>query len=156
MNDSPMDRAHAIPVIELWGNLLVPLQGDVSDSQAEHLRTDLLQRIRKTEATGLAIDVSGVSVIDSHLCSVLAGLVAASSLMGVTSVLCGLTPETVMTLQAMGIGLDDVDTVLSLEAGLERLGVTPHFIDDDDDDDDAAGVESPGRLQHRNQNERDR
>lgn len=113
----------AIPIISLWGNLVVPLQGDVSDSQAARLADELLHRIRHTGATGLAIDVSGVSVIDSHLCALLADLVAAAGLMGVDSVLCGLTPEIVMTLQAMGIELDNVETVLSLEAALEHLGV---------------------------------
>jgi rsbT antagonist protein RsbS len=115
---------YAIPIIQLWGNLLVPLQGDISDSQAERLQGELLVRIRQTGASGLAIDVSGVSVIDSHLCALLANLVSAARLMGVTSVLCGLTPEIVMTLQAMGIELEHVETALSLELALERLGVS--------------------------------
>jgi rsbT antagonist protein RsbS len=120
-----------IPIIQLWGNLVVPLQGDISDSQAEWLRTELLQRIRTTDVTGLAVDLSGVSVIDSHLCGLLANLAAAAELMGVTAVLCGLSPEVVMTLQAMAIDLEDLEPTLSLEEALERLGVRPERSSED-------------------------
>lgn len=120
------DFTHSIPVIRLWGNLLVSLQGDITDAQAEQLRARVLQRIRTSEAEGLIIDVSGVSVIDSHLCSVLASITEAAGLMGVHSMLSGLNAEIVMTLQAMGIALDGMETYLSLEDALESLGVGPH------------------------------
>jgi rsbT antagonist protein RsbS len=119
------EDTHTIPVIHLWDNLLVSLQGDISDAQAEHLRNELLKRICAIEADGLVIDVSGVSVIDSHLCSVLAGITEAAGLMGVHSMLCGLSPEVVMTLQAMGIELDGIETHPSLEDALGALGIGP-------------------------------
>ncbi len=126
MKNRSIDTTNAVPIIQLWGNLLVPLQSDISDSQAEWLRRELLDRIRWTEVSGLVIDVSGVSMIDSHLCGLLAALASGAELMGVTSVLSGLSPEIVMTLQAMAIDLDDMEPVLSLEEALERLGVHPY------------------------------
>jgi rsbT antagonist protein RsbS len=123
MKHSKFATTDAIPIIQLWGNLLVPLQGDVTDSQAERLRGELLRRIRESDVSGLVIDASGVSVIDSHLCGLLARLAAAAELMGVRSVLCGLSPDVVMTLQAMAIDLGEVETALSLETALDRLGV---------------------------------
>jgi rsbT antagonist protein RsbS len=116
---------HTIPVIQLWNNLLVPLQGDISDAQAEQLRTELLQKSCAIEADGLIIDVSGVSVVDSHFCAVLASITEAARLMGVHSMLCGLSPEVVMTLQAMGIELGGIETWPSLEEALEVLGIGP-------------------------------
>lgn len=116
-------EGHAIPVIELWGRLVVALQGDVTDSQMERLRDHVLRRIRDRGARGLVIDASGMWLVDSHLCSVLGRLVVAARLMGTQAVLCGLSPEVVITLEEMGIHLDGIDTALSLEAALERLGV---------------------------------
>jgi rsbT antagonist protein RsbS len=116
---------NSIPVIELWGRLVVPLQGDLTDSQLEHLRDRVLQRIRERGATGLAVDASGLAIVDSHLCAVLGRLGESARLMGTRTVLSGLSPAVVMTLTEMGIGLNGVDTALSLEAALEQLGVLP-------------------------------
>lgn len=114
----------ATPIIQLWGHLLVPLQGDLSDAQAARLRDELLRRIQRTDAATLVLDVSGLEVLDSHLCSLLASIAAAARLMGLASIICGLSAEIVMTLQEMGIELSDVDTALTLEVALESLGVT--------------------------------
>ncbi len=125
-------QAHVIPVIELWGRLVVSLQGDVTDSQMERLRSSVLDRIRDRGARGLVIDASGMWLVDSHLCSMLGRLVLAARLMGTQAVLCGLTPEVVITLEEMGIHLEGIDTALSLEAALERLGVRPEAEVEDD------------------------
>src|SRR4051812_43522024 len=116
---------NSIPVIELWGRLVVALQGDVTDSQLEHLREVVLSRIRLCGATGLAVDASGLSIVDSHLCAVLGRMAQSARLMGTRTVLSGLSPAVVVTLTEMGIGLDGVDTALSLETALEQLGVRP-------------------------------
>ncbi len=112
-----------IPVLSLWGRLVVPLQGDIGDAQVEQLRDTVLARLRDTDATGLAIDVSGVWVLDSHICSVVSGIASSARLMGAEAVLCGLSPESVLTLQAMDIRLDTVRTAVDLEEALELLGV---------------------------------
>lgn len=121
---------HDIPLIELWGRLIVPLQGDVTDSQMERLRQRTLDRIRAHGARGLVIDASGLWLLDSHLCSVLGRLVASARLMGTRAVLAGLSPHVVITLEEMGISLEGAATAINLEAALEWLGVTP---DDDAD-----------------------
>jgi rsbT antagonist protein RsbS len=116
---------NSIPVIELWGRLVVALQGDVTDSQLERLRDLVLDRIRERGATGLAVDASGLSIVDSHLCAVLGRLGQSARLMGTRTVLSGLSPAVVVTLTEMGIGLEGVETALSLESALEQLGVRP-------------------------------
>ena len=112
-----------IPVLKIWDQLLVALQGDVSDRQADDLSHSVLSRIRDVDVTGLIIDVTGVLTLDSHLCAVLARLAASARLMGVRSVLCGLTPEVVMTLQAMDIELAEIETVGTIEEALEGAGI---------------------------------
>lgn len=116
---------NSIPVLDLWGRLVVALQGDITDSQMDRLRDVVLGRIRQHGATGLAIDASGVAIVDSHLCAVLGRLSQSASLMGTRTVLSGLSPAVVMTLTEMDIGLGGVETALSLEAAMEQLGVRP-------------------------------
>ncbi len=112
-----------IPVIELWGNLLVPLQGDVSDTQMQEVVETVLHRIAKDGAEGLVIDTSGIWIVDSHLCAGLGKLATAASIMGVPSVLCGLSADVVVTLESMGFELTEIQTATSLEHALEKLGV---------------------------------
>jgi rsbT antagonist protein RsbS len=122
MNDS---APGSIPIIDLWGHLVVPLVGDVSDSQMQRLVDGVLQRVRGRGTRGLVLDCSGLWMMDSHLCAALGKLAAAARLMGVPSVLCGLGPDIVMTLQTMGFDLVGLKAALSLEAALEKLGVVP-------------------------------
>jgi rsbT antagonist protein RsbS len=117
------DDRTTIPVLKIWDQLLVALQGDVSDRQADDLSHSVLSRIRDVDVSGLIIDVTGVLTLDSHLCAVLARLAASARLMGVRSVLCGLTPEVVMTLQAMDIELTEIETVGTIEEALEGAGI---------------------------------
>lgn len=118
-----MSDRSSIPVLKIWDQLLVALQGDVSDRQADELSLSVLARIRDVDVSGLILDVTGVFTLDSHLCAVLARLAASARLMGVRSVMCGLTPEVVMTLQAMDIELDEIDTMGTIEEALEAAGI---------------------------------
>lgn len=114
---------HAIPVIELWGVLLVPLQGDLTDEQMERVTEQVLDRLRKRAVHGLVLDASGVWLVDSHLCSSFVRLATSARLMGVPSVLCGLGPDVVLTLLEMGFEMAGVRTTLGLEEALEALGL---------------------------------
>lgn len=123
-NTQPAPRCgDLIPVIELWGHLLVPLQGDIGDRQMQDMIDDVLRRISVRGADGLLIDASGIWIVDSHLCAGLGRLATAASIMGVPSVLCGLSAEVVMTLQTMGFELEGVKTATTLERALEALGI---------------------------------
>jgi rsbT antagonist protein RsbS len=112
-----------VPIIKLWGQLLVSLQGEILDSTASVLFIDVLEEIHKHHAQGLVLDVSGVPLIDSHLCSIIGNLGAAAKLMGTSTVLCGLSPQISLTLQSMGIELHQVKTTQNLEEALAFLGI---------------------------------
>ncbi len=112
-----------IPIIKIWHLLLVPLQGQIDDELAEQLRQDVLNRIQETDVTGLIMDVTGLWIMDSHLCSVLSQIASAARLMGSQTVICGMAPEIALTLQTMGLELPNIGTELSLEQALSRLGI---------------------------------
>ncbi len=141
-----MRAEKSIPTIHLWHLLLVPLQGDLSDAQAERLAVDVLARIRDSDARGLVIDVTGLWIMDSHLCSLISQLAAAAALMGANTVMCGLSPEIATTLQTMGLSLPGVRTERSLEDALARLGIGPMDIGEGGEtarDDDGDGEYKP-------------
>jgi rsbT antagonist protein RsbS len=114
-----------VPIIKIWDILLVPLQGEITDDMAAQVRAEVLERIHSDGATGLVIDVTALWVMDSHLCSVISRLAAASALMGARTFLCGMNPEIALTIHAMGLDLEAVQATLSLEEALEILGVRP-------------------------------
>lgn len=117
------DEFNRVPIIRLWDQILVPLQGEITDALAERLREDVLETIHASGADGLVIDVTGIWTIDSHLCHVISRLAAAARLMGTRSVICGMSADIAMTLQTMGVDLSDVTTSLTVEAAFASLGV---------------------------------
>ena len=128
------DEFNGIPIIKFWEFLLVPLQGDMTDDMAGQLVSSVLERIHTEGSSGLVIDITGLWLVDSHLCSVLSQLAAAAKLMGARTIISGMKPEIAMALETMGITLQNVTTTLDLETALDLLGVrrTTHREEDDD------------------------
>ena len=62
-------------------------------------------------------------MVDSHLVHVLSSLAQAALIMGTPAVVCGMSPEVAMTLQVMGAEPKFMQTALTLEDALNRLGV---------------------------------
>jgi rsbT co-antagonist protein RsbR len=112
-----------IPIIKLWTLLLVPLQGELTDELANQLTTEVLSRIHEDGCSGLVIDITGLWLVDSHLCAVLSELSTAASLMGARTLLSGMKPDIALTLETMGVELRGVRTTLNLEDALSALGV---------------------------------
>jgi rsbT antagonist protein RsbS len=142
-----------IPIIKLWSLLLVPLQGELTDNLANQLTTEVLARIHEQGCSGLIIDITGLWLVDSHLCAVLSELSSAASLMGARTLLSGMKPDIALTLETMGVELKGVRTTLNLEDALSALGVRGPSADDDwrgDSDtlnDDATGDAAADRLE---------
>lgn len=139
-----MDESTSIdrlPVINLWNHLLVPLQGEISDAVAERLVDQVLDTIRDTGAEGLIIDLTGIWMVDSHLCAVLSRLAASARLMGAHSIMCGMNAQVAITLQTMGIDMGVVRTALTLEAAFKSLGIGRL--------DEKAGARGVGGDKHR-------
>ncbi len=118
-----MTDPERLPVISLWSHVLVPLQGEISDALAERLVDQVLETIRDSAAEGLIIDLTGVWMVDSHLCAVLSRLAASARLMGAHSIMCGMNAQVALTLQTMGIELTSVRTALTLEEAFKSLGI---------------------------------
>jgi rsbT antagonist protein RsbS len=110
-----------IPIIALYANLIVPLQGAIADDVMVQLSEDVTRRIEDGRIRGLVIDVSGVETLDSYLTKNLRDLALTARLMGVSAVVSGLRPAVAITLIEMGLEIPGVRTTLNLERALEAL-----------------------------------
>ena len=135
MTDLELGR---IPIIRMWDQIFVPLQGNVTDVLAERLQIEVLESIATSKVPGLVIDLTGMWLIDSHLCAILSNIAVSARLMGTQTILSGMSPEIAVTLETMGIELDAIETALSVEEAFELLGLSMRKsrVRDDDDDDD--------------------
>ena len=122
-----------LPIIKLWDRIVVPIQGEITDELAGQLSQEILREIHQSGAHGLVLDLTGVWIMDSHLCSVLSNLASAARLMGTPTIISGLSPEIAMTLQTMGVELVSVQTALTLEQALAMLGLDVQRAEDADD-----------------------
>jgi rsbT antagonist protein RsbS len=118
-----MQSYERIPVIRLWHVILVPLQGEVSDTLAERLTEEVLRQVHSEEVSGLVIDITGLWMVDSHLCAVLSQIAQAAALMGAKTFLSGMKPEVALTLETMDVELRGVGATQSLNEALEALGI---------------------------------
>ncbi|BAC12581.1 MULTISPECIES: STAS domain-containing protein [Oceanobacillus] len=110
-----------IPILKLHNYLLISIQTEIDDQTAIQFQEDLLDKIHKTGASGVVIDLTSVDIIDSFIAKVLGDVVSMSDLMGAKVVLTGIQPAVAMTLIDLGIHMQNVPTALDLEQGLVKL-----------------------------------
>jgi rsbT antagonist protein RsbS len=130
-------NAYRVPIIPLFGNLIVVVQGELTDAQTEMLREDIGLAVQSRGARGLVIDLSGVEVLDSYLTRAVHDCAVAARLMGVPTALSGLRPAVAMTLVEMGLDVRGAIKAMDLEHAIARLDALanasvegePHAVD---------------------------
>lgn len=113
--------ASNIPILQIGRNLVVPIQGDLYDQIVLELQSEILQRIEKTSAAGLVLDISAMDFVDSFMARVLNDIATMANLMGTRSVVVGISPAIAIILMDLGLQLTKVPTARNLEKGLELL-----------------------------------
>ena len=113
-----MDR---IPILRMGNFLLVTIQIDLYDRLATNLEADLVQMVNKTEAKGVLIDISALSIVDSFMGRILGNIGSMSKIMDAETVVVGMQPAVAITLIELGLELKGVSTALNVEKGMELL-----------------------------------
>lgn len=111
----------SIPILKVNNSLLVSIQEVLDDQTALKLQENLLQKIQSSNATGVVIDLSFVDLVDSFIAKILVDIVNMSDLMGAKVVLTGVQPPVAITLNEMGISMQNISTALDVDKGLESL-----------------------------------
>ena len=110
-----------VTILKMGENIIVPIQVELHDRAALRLQEDILKKIEETESTGLIIDVSAVSVVDSFLGRLLGETAKMARLIGAETVLVGMKKEVVITLIQLGMVIKDLHTAINLEDGMALL-----------------------------------
>ncbi len=110
-----------IPIMKIDTSLLVTIQVDMNDSLALELQDDLSDRIVKTKATGVLIEISALEIIDSFIGRMLGNITAISRLLGADTVVVGMRPAVAITLVELGLPLAGIRTALNVERGLAMI-----------------------------------
>ena len=113
-----MDR---IPILRMGDFLLVTIQVDMHDQLAMTLQDDLTDRISRTGARGVLIDISSLEVVDSFIGRMLANIAGMARVLDAATVLVGMQPAVAITLVELGLSLPGVRAALNVERGMDLL-----------------------------------
>jgi rsbT antagonist protein RsbS len=110
-----------IPILKMGKFLLVTIQVDLYDRLAENLEADLVQMVNKSNARGVLIDISAVSIIDSFMGRILGNIATMSKILDAETVVVGMQPAVAITLVELGLPLKGVHSALNVEKGMKLL-----------------------------------
>jgi rsbT antagonist protein RsbS len=110
-----------VPILKQGAILITTVQAALSDSDAERLRYDLMDRVSEFRAQGIIVDVTAIDVMDSFAARSLRTIAHMTRLRGADTVIVGLQPEVAFAMVQLGLAFDDMNTALDLEEGLTWL-----------------------------------
>lgn len=110
-----------IPILQMGDLLLVTIQVDMHDQLALALQDDLSERIQRTSARGVLIDISALDIVDSFIGRMISTISSMGRIMDAATVVVGMQPAVAITLVELGLTLDGVRTALNVERGMQLL-----------------------------------
>ena len=111
----------SIPILKHRDILQTLIQADLTDQDLTDFRSELLDKVRETEAAGVIIDITSVEVVDSYMARAINETAHMVRLLGSDIVVCGMQPTVALTLVEMGRQLLGVATALNLDQGMEKI-----------------------------------
>ena len=122
-----------IPILRMGEFLLVTIQVDMHDQLAMNLQDDLTERIVKSGANGVLIDISSLEIVDSFIGRMLGNIAGMSRILDAETVVVGMQPSVAITLVEVGLSLKGVRTALNVERGMSLLHAALHPDEEGDD-----------------------
>lgn len=110
-----------VPILKQGTILIASVQAALTDSDAERLRLDLMERVSRYRAHGIIVDVTAIDVMDSFAARSIRTIAHMTRLRGADTVIVGLQPEVAFAMVQLGLMFDDMYTALDLEEGLALL-----------------------------------
>jgi rsbT antagonist protein RsbS len=91
------------------------------DELAITLQDDLTNKLARTGARGVLLDISALEIVDSFIGRALAQIAGISRVMDATTVLTGMRPAVAITLVELGVTLAGIKTALNVDKGMRLL-----------------------------------
>jgi len=110
-----------IPILKLQHTLITSIQVELTDDDALDFQSEVLNKIRSTEAEGLVIDITALEVVDTYLARILNDTANMARLLGTETVICGMRPAVSLTLVEMGRQLIGVASALNLDQAMDKV-----------------------------------
>nr|WP_240807969.1 STAS domain-containing protein [Polyangium spumosum] len=108
-----------MPIAE--GVIAMPLVGSISDARAQQILDVLLAGIQAQRATTVILDITGVSMVDTHAANALISAAQAARLLGARVILSGIGPAVARTLVDLGVELSGMTTKGTLAAAITEV-----------------------------------
>lgn len=110
-----------VSILKMGDNIIVPIQVELHDRAAQKVQDDILKKVEEEGLSGLIIDISAVSIVDSFLGRLLSDTSRMARLLGAETVLVGMKKEVAITLIQLGMVFRNLQTAMNIEDGLELL-----------------------------------
>jgi rsbT antagonist protein RsbS len=112
----------SVAILQQGNYLIASIQFDLTDAQVLELRDDLSERIGRSRARGLIIDVAALDVIDSFVARSLGAIAITARLRGAETVIVGIEPDVAIAMVQFDLDLEPLRTALDLDEALTLLG----------------------------------
>jgi CheY-like chemotaxis protein/anti-anti-sigma regulatory factor len=121
------------PVVEIWDSiLLLPVVGALDDARAGQMSGTMLETAARTGAEVIIIDITGCTVMDTHVAAHLINAVHSARLLGAHAIITGVSAMVAANLVTLGVELEGITTRRRLADGLrtafERINVAVSHI----------------------------
>src|SRR2546425_5871853 len=110
-----------IAILKMEEFLLVSIQVDMHDRLALTLQDDLTERIVRTRAKGVLIDISALEIVDSFIGRMIGNIAGMARVLDAETMIVGMRPAVAITLVELGVSLRGVRTALDVDRGVRLL-----------------------------------
>ena len=110
-----------VPILKQGAYLIASIQSALADADLVQLRDALVDKVSRSRARGVIVDVTVLDVVDSFATRTLRDLAHMIRLRGAETVIVGIQPEVAFAMVQLGLTLEGVGTALDLEEGLAFL-----------------------------------
>jgi rsbT antagonist protein RsbS len=112
----------SVAILKQGDYLIASIQSDLTDVQVLALRDDLSDRIGRTRARGIIVDVAALDVIDSFVARSLGSIAIMARLRGAETLIVGIQPDVAIAMVQFDLNLKPLRTALDLDEALTILG----------------------------------
>jgi rsbT antagonist protein RsbS len=106
---------------EVYGVLIASFPGKPTDQAVDRLQEELLQAVGDRQPSGVVLDISRVTTLDSFFARVISETASMVALMGSDVVVVGMRPSVAITAAELGYGFDDIETARDVDHALSIL-----------------------------------
>lgn len=101
--------------------LIASFPGTPTDQAVDRLQEELLREVEKKQPSGVVLDISRVTTLDSFFARVISETASMVALMGSDVVVVGMRPAVAITAAELGYGFDTIETARDVDHALSLL-----------------------------------